>query len=45
MEVLRRALTRPIALRYDPLVVVNELGECTGIIHLDRLIRETVGAS
>jgi EAL domain-containing protein (putative c-di-GMP-specific phosphodiesterase class I) len=42
-EVLHRALTRPIHLRYDPLLVVNARGECTGVVHLDRLIRETIG--
>ncbi len=44
IEVLQRALTRPSHLRYDPIVVVNEQGCFTGVVHLDRLVREVIGS-
>jgi EAL domain-containing protein (putative c-di-GMP-specific phosphodiesterase class I) len=42
VEILHRALTRPSHLRFDPLVVVNESGAFTGIVHIDRLVREVI---
>jgi EAL domain-containing protein (putative c-di-GMP-specific phosphodiesterase class I) len=44
LEVLQRALTRPSHLRYDPVVVVNELGHFSGIVSIDRLVRETIAS-
>ena len=43
VEILHRALTRPSDVRFDPLIVVNELGEFVGIVRLDRLVREVIG--
>lgn len=37
-EVLHRALARPGGLRFDPMVVVNNEGECVGMITMDRLM-------
>jgi EAL domain-containing protein (putative c-di-GMP-specific phosphodiesterase class I) len=45
VELLHRALTRPVHLRYDPLIVLNARGESIGIVRLDRLIRETIGTA
>ena len=37
-EVLRRAMTRPLKRRFDPLVCCDEAGSYTGLIPIDRLI-------
>ena len=44
MEILQRALTRPSHLRFDPLIVVNELGQFVGIVRIDRLVHEVIGS-
>ncbi len=36
-EVLRRAMGRPLAQRFDPIVVIGERGECHGILRIDHL--------
>jgi EAL domain-containing protein (putative c-di-GMP-specific phosphodiesterase class I) len=41
-EVLSRALTRPQKQRYDPLIAIDELGQLQGVVHIDRLTRETL---
>ncbi len=41
-EVLQRALTRPFAVRFDPIVVLDELGHCAGILQLDRLMQDNL---
>jgi hypothetical protein len=38
-EVAHRALTRPPASRFDPIMVINDRGELQGIIPVDRLMR------
>jgi EAL domain-containing protein (putative c-di-GMP-specific phosphodiesterase class I) len=43
-EVLDRALNRPSACRFDPILVINELGRLKGVLHIDRLMRETLAS-
>jgi len=38
-EVAHRALTRPPASRFDPIMVINQRGELEGMIPVDRLMR------
>jgi hypothetical protein len=44
-EVLRRAMGRPLAQRFDPLLVIGERGEFQGILRIDHLAQAalTVG--
>ncbi len=37
-QVLYRALARPMETRFDPMVIVNNEGECVGIVTVDRLM-------
>jgi EAL domain-containing protein (putative c-di-GMP-specific phosphodiesterase class I) len=37
-DVLRRAISRPVALRFDPLAVTGELGEFLGVLRIDHLM-------
>ena len=37
-EVLRRALTRPAAVRFDPLVCRDSRGRCGGLVRIERLV-------
>jgi hypothetical protein len=41
-EVLQRALTRPRSMRFDPILVLHELGSLEGLVQMDRLIRENL---
>lgn len=41
-EALERALTRPLASRWDPLLAIHETGEFAGIVSLDRLVRQAL---
>ena len=41
-DVLRRALSRPQPLRFDPIVAIGERGELQGIVRVDRLMHSTL---
>ncbi|BDC48128.1 hypothetical protein F183_A04440 [Bryobacterales bacterium F-183] len=41
-EALDRALTRPMALRFDPMVAINELGEYVGVVRMERLTKQVL---
>jgi EAL domain-containing protein (putative c-di-GMP-specific phosphodiesterase class I) len=38
-ETLQRALTRSAAIRYDPVIVIDQLGKFAGLARIDRLVR------
>lgn len=44
-EVLLRALTREAAVRYDPIVAIDERGLLLGVLRMDRLMREALETS
>ncbi|HSF25926.1 MAG TPA: EAL domain-containing protein [Actinomycetes bacterium] len=44
VDVAQRALLRPAAVRWDPVVCVDPNGRLTGTIHVQRLLLEAVGA-
>ena len=44
-EVLRRAMGRPLALRFDPLVVIGERGEFHGLLRIDHLAQAALPAA
>ena len=41
-DVLRRALSRPQPLRFDPIAAIGERGELQGIVRIDRLMHSTL---
>lgn len=41
-EVMQRALARSPALRFDPLVIINERGEFVGVVEIDRLMADAL---
>jgi len=45
VDALYRALTRPLATRYDPLVVIDAKGDLQGLVSLDRLTRSLLDRS
>ena len=44
-EALRRAMTRPLESRYDPLIAHDDLGSYVGMIGVDRLVLELLAAT
>jgi EAL domain-containing protein (putative c-di-GMP-specific phosphodiesterase class I) len=42
LDVLQRALARPLPLRFDPLIAINERGEFLGLLRVDRLMSEAL---
>jgi hypothetical protein len=42
-DAARRAITRPIARRFDPLVVIDEGGDYVGVVRLERVIEALTG--
>lgn len=44
-EVVARAMTRPLHTRFDPLVCVDEIGRCIGLVHLEHLVTASVTAA
>lgn len=44
-ELLLRALARPAADRFDPIVVINNRGLLQGVVHMDQLARRVVDAN
>ncbi|HEY6881528.1 MAG TPA: hypothetical protein VI299_26060, partial [Polyangiales bacterium] len=38
VQALKRALTRPLVSRFDPIACCNDVGQCRGVIPLERLI-------
>jgi EAL domain-containing protein (putative c-di-GMP-specific phosphodiesterase class I) len=42
VDLLRRALSRPQALRFDPIAVIGERGELRGIVRIERLIQSAL---
>lgn len=41
-EVMQRALARPPALRFDPLVAIDQRGEFLGLVEVDRMMSHTL---
>jgi len=42
-DAARRAITRPLSRRFDPLVVVDDLGDYLGVVRLERVIESLSG--
>ncbi|MCK9486518.1 MAG: EAL domain-containing protein [Dehalococcoidia bacterium] len=43
-DAARRAITRPLTRRFDPLVCIDDLGDYVGVVRLERLIEALTGA-
>jgi EAL domain-containing protein (putative c-di-GMP-specific phosphodiesterase class I) len=43
-EVLRRAMARPLAMRFDPVVVIGERGQFHGMLRIDYLAQAALGS-
>src|SRR5690606_2874736 len=42
-DAARRAITRPLSRRFDPLVCIDDIGDYAGVVRLERLVEALTG--